>query len=567
MMRSMFSGITGLKIFQMDMDTIGNNIANVNTVGFKASRMTFQTTLLQTLKAASAPQNNVGGTNPMQIGLGSKIASIDKMMSQGSFQNTGKKTDLAIQGDGFFILSDGVGRYYTRAGNFDLDTNGTLIQPSTGFKVQGWSAKVDPSSGRRYVDTNEPIGDIVISAGMSMAASSTSNMKLGGNLKADVGPQNFVMKVRDTTTGTDYTVRFFFSKTSNDINTRQSGDPFSTNQSYTWEADWTGDGTADAAGYIVFNEFGRVVSSGITSGGSGDTIDLPGDADIVIPSTGEPRFYEADDTSNFYVAEFTSPRYVTSVQVYDTLGRAYNLYLEFIRLGKYGSFDNAWVWRAYTDTGETIEYVNASGSTEFAPGQPYIGGLLEFDTAGKLSAMWGVYDSGGTMAVDTTNELKTIQFDASHNGDGEVRITIDFTSMTQYASPHSAAVTYQNGNAEGTLQSFAINENGEIIGTFSNGLTDILGKIALSVFNNPAGLEEVGNSLYVQSPNSGIPQIGAAGTGGRGTIIPGVLEMSNVDLAEEFTRMIIAQRGFQANARVITTSDTILGELVNIVRR
>jgi len=136
-MRAMYSGITGLKNFQTAMDIVGNNIANVNTVGFKASRITFQTALLQTLKSGRSPQNNIGGTNPMQIGLGSQIASIDKLMTQGSFQNTGKKTDLAIQGDGFFILSDGKGYYYTRAGNFMLDTNGTLIQASTGYKVQG----------------------------------------------------------------------------------------------------------------------------------------------------------------------------------------------------------------------------------------------------------------------------------------------------------------------------------------------------------------------------------------------------------------------------------------------
>jgi len=574
MMRSMFSGITGLRNFQLDMDVIGNNIANVNTVGFKASRVTFQTTLLQTLKAASAPQGNFGGTNAMQVGLGSKVATVDKIMSQGSFQNTGKKTDLAIQGDGFFVLSDGTGNYYTRAGNFDLDTNGTLIQPSTGYKVQGWEASIDPETGRRYVDTNKPIGDIIISAGMSMAAAATTKMELAGNLRADIGPQNFVMKVRDVSSGTDYEVSFKFTKTRDDINARQGGDPFSSDQSYTWEADWNGDGVADATGYIIFNEFGRVVNAAVTSGGSGDTISIGGDANIVIPTTGEPRFYEADDTSNFVVPEYVSPRYATSVQVYDSLGRPYNLYVEFVRLGRYDfdgdsviDFNNAWTWRAYTDSGEEISYVNASGSPNFAAGIPYTGGLLDFDTAGRISSMWGIYnDASGNLVVDTSVELKRIEFDASHNGDGKVGIDIDFTSMTQYASPFSAVVNYQNGNAEGSLQSFAINENGEIIGTFSDGLTDILGKIALAVFNNPAGLQEIGNSLYAQSPNSGLPLIGEPGSGGRGTIIPGALEMSNVDLAEEFTKMIIAQRGFQANARVITTADQILNELVNIRR-
>ncbi|MDI3472624.1 MAG: flagellar hook protein FlgE [Thermotogaceae bacterium] len=574
MMRSMFSGITGLRNFQLDMDVIGNNIANVNTVGFKGSRTTFQTALLQTLKASSAPQGNFGGTNAMQVGLGAKVASIDKIMSQGSFQNTGKKTDLAIQGDGFFVVSDGIGNYYTRAGNFDVDTNGTLIQPSTGYKVQGWEASIDPETGRRYVDSNKPIGDIVISAGMSMAASATTKMELSGNMKADVGPQNFVMNVRDVSSGMDYEVNFRFTKTQDDINVRQNGDPFATNQSYTWEADWDGDGVADATGYIIFNEFGRVVDAAVTSGGSGDTINIAGDANIVIPTTGEPRFYEADDTSNFVVPEYISPNYVTSVQVYDSLGRPYNLYVEFIRLGRYDfdgdnniDFNNAWVWKAYTDSGEIISYVNANGNPNTTTGEAYVGGLLDFDTSGRISSLWGIYNDGtGNFTVDNTIELKRIEFDAAHNGDGKVGIDIDFTALTQYASPFSAVVNYQNGNAEGSLQSFAINENGEIIGTFSNGLTDVLGKIALALFNNPAGLQEIGNSLYAQSSNSGLPLIGAPGSGGRGTIIPGALEMSNVDLAEEFTKMIIAQRGFQANARVITTADQILNELVNIRR-
>jgi flagellar hook protein FlgE len=147
-----------------------------------------------------------------------------------------------------------------------------------------------------------------------------------------------------------------------------------------------------------------------------------------------------------------------------------------------------------------------------------------------------------------------------------VQIEIDFNDITQFSSNHSIAVTEQDGNAEGTLESFAINEVGEIVGAFTNGTSDILGKVGMATFNNPQGLMETGNSMYVQSSNSGLAQIGVAGVGGRGTLIPGALEMSNVDLAEEFTNMIVAQRGFQATSRIITTSDQILQELVNIKR-
>lgn len=549
MMRSMFSGVSGMRNFQYELDVIGNNISNVNTVGFKGSRVTFQTALLQTLKAARAPQNNVGGTNPIQIGLGSQLATVDKVMTQGSFQNTGRKLDLAIQGDGFFVLSDGQGYYYTRAGALDVDMNGTLIHSSTGMKVQGWIAIQDPTTGQRYIDTNQPIGDIVISAGMTMPANATTLARMQGNLNSTSGIMPFAMTVTDDS-GQQHTVRFVFSKTNDDF-ARQNG-PFTENQSYTWRA-YDENNNLLGESYIVVNRFGRVVDSGLS-----EVVVAPG-ASISIPSSGELRFYESDSPSNFVTAKFESPRYVTAVEVYDTLGNPYSLYIEFTRLGQFEDMKNAWIWRVYTASGEPITYIDANNGTN------YVGGIIDFNESGRITNTYGINWDGTNFTVGNV-ELRTIQFDASHMGDGTVTINLDLTALTQFAGANSAAFTYQNGNALGTLQSFAINEAGQIIGTFSNGLTDLLGQVALAIFNNPAGLTEIGNSLYVPSANSGLAQIGAAGTGGRGTLIPGALEMSNVDLAEEFTKMIIAQRGFQANARVITTADTILGELVALRR-
>jgi flagellar hook protein FlgE len=552
----MFSGVSGMRNFQYELDVIGNNISNVNTVGFKGSRVTFQTALLQTLKAARAPQNNVGGTNPIQIGLGSQLATVDKVMTQGSFQNTGRKLDLAIQGDGFFVLSDGQGYYYTRAGALDVDMNGTLIHSSTGMKVQGWIAIQDPTTGQRYIDTNQPIGDIVISAGMTMPANATTSARMEGNLNSTSGIMPFAMTVTDDN-GQQRTVRFVFSKTNDDF-ARQNG-PFTENQSYTWRA-YDENNNLLGESYIVVNRFGRVVDSGLS-----EVVVAPG-ASISIPSSGELRFYESDSPSNFVTAKFESPRYVTAVEVYDTLGNPYSLYIEFIRLGQFQGIRNAWIWRVYTASGEPITYIDANGQTSYN-NTPYVGGVVDFNESGRLSTLYGITWDEATQTFQVSDsELRTIQFDASHMGDGTVTINLDLTSLTQFAGANSATFTYQNGNALGTLQSFAINEAGQIIGTFSNGLTDLLGQVALAVFNNPAGLTEIGNSLYVPSANSGLAQIGAAGTGGRGTLIPGALEMSNVDLAEEFTKMIIAQRGFQANARVITTADTILGELVALRR-
>ncbi|MGI6476143.1 MAG: flagellar hook-basal body complex protein [Defluviitoga tunisiensis] len=216
MLRSMYSGITGLRNFQDQLDVVANNIANVNTIGFKGSRTTFQSTLFQTLAAGNAPQDLLGGINPMQIGLGSKIASIDKLMTQGSPMSTGKTTDMMIQGEGFFILSDGVGQYYTRAGNFTRDYNGFFVDPASGMKLQGWTARLTPD-GQRIVDTNDPIGDIQISSGQVMPAKQTSFVKLAHNLNAGVGIQDTTIVIKSTL-GENIPVRFSFERDLNNLN-------------------------------------------------------------------------------------------------------------------------------------------------------------------------------------------------------------------------------------------------------------------------------------------------------------------------------------------------------------
>lgn len=830
MMRSMYSGITGLQGFQIAMDIVGNNIANVNTVGFKASRVTFQTTLLQTIKASKSPQENLGGTNPIQVGLGTKLASVDKIMSQGSFQNTGKKTDLAIQGDGFFVLSDGVGTYYTRAGNFALDSAGYLVNPATGFKLQGWSAKLT-TSGKRVVDPNEPIGDIKIQAGLVMAAKQTSNIKLAHNLNSTAGLKETTITIQ-TNAGDQVPVRFIFERdmslenrsrnvyrwyaevlgtdnyeldagsmtgtvelddfgnviqwtfdpghtvvdnsgvrvdigntsttwtirATGNVVMLSSGSPVSVNalrlfrdlanpdnviivadvdgdfattaDQYTFTISTNGtlddlnrqlkagvkSGTDEIKGLHIFLGEGKTFTdipatdtdppadyfeislnttrndsillydtrgnlspigsalqigsndiqftgSLILTGPSGETVyydprsvefvtgDLDGEADtddfgirlklkdgtqltfvikedgsatkadfnnamsvgvdnplgyrisglqisngnstdilgfatgtsatyistvatIQPPVQGTPKFTEIDNPQNFVVADYESPSVTTSVIVYDSLGNPTNVYLKLTKIA-----ENTWFWKAETSDGKPLYALLSDGTMSDEPAE----GVIAFDGNGAVAARdWTLDDAGNIVYNASEGESYPVGFwyDPAREGAaldidvypsstaaaGPVKVEISFNEVTQFAAPNSVAVVEQDGNAEGTLESFAINESGEIIGTFSNGLTDILGQVALAVFNNPAGLTEIGNSMFVQSANSGLPQIGEAGVGGRGTLIPGALEMSNVDLAEEFTKMIVAQRGFQAVARVITTADDILRELVSIKR-
>ncbi len=789
MMRSMFSGVTGLKAFQTSMDVIGNNIANINTIGFKASRVGFETTLNQTLQAAMSTQGLRGGINPMQIGLGAQIASIDKMMSQGSLENTGKKTDLAIQGDGFFILNNGEGgKVYTRAGNFTLDEAGYLVNASNGMRLQGWGA--NSTGGNFVLDTTKPISDIQIPSGLSMDAKATSYMKLTDNLKADVGLKDLLMKYTDDN-GDTQKEKFVFSRDLTDLDhlvynmnysdpddaaklidsyggkltlnenglvtdgyaesydnavtsmTDNSGTSDITNVSGSFmlldsnnspvkikstELNYDGTtpsnstltvtltdgttqtftygGTADysqlgdlanwsntngyslmgnlsitgsdatqnsdvvltttdhtssvnayslmdvsipstsnlktfTGGFKVVNEttgqeitlknanvtvdssgnlqlnydfdgdgtdetitlsptanvsgtskyFGSTTASGgdhfavyanlkisgsLPTGTNTDTITFSTDKDTLrIPTQGTPKFVEADNATNYSTASFENPSRVASVQVYDSLGNPYNVYIKFTKVST-----NAWMWEASESSGLPVYGIDENGNVlKDADGNPKPArGIIAFDENGRMVAdNWSI-DSKGDIIQN--GGPKGITFEPagpggalnpsltppSAAGAGTVKANLDFFGLTQYSSPFTAIVREQDGRAEGTLQSFNINSSGEIIGTFSNGLSATLGKVALATFDNAAGLNDLGNSLYATSANSGSAIVGESGTGGRGTITPGALEMSNVDIAEEFTKMIVAQRGYQANSRVITTTDQILQELVNIKR-
>jgi flagellar hook protein FlgE len=238
---------------------------------------------------------------------------------------------------------------------------------------------------------------------------------------------------------------------------------------------------------------------------------------------------------------------------------------------------NQWAWRAVEESGMVISFVDDKERV-YTPNpldsSSVVGGVIEFDSGGTISAFKAIRQNG--QIVDDIS-ISRIKFDpgeyiddgaAPPTAEGATAVTaqINFSELVQFASDFTASVSDQDGNAMGVLQNFAINVSGEVVGTFSNGKSEVLGQIALAIFNNPTGLLDVGNTLYSVTPNSGVAQIGAADVGGRGTLSPGVLEMSNVDLSEEFTGMVIVQRAFQANARTITTSDEILQELVNLKR-
>jgi flagellar hook protein FlgE len=436
MLRSLYSGISGLHAHQQMMDVTGNNIANVNTVGYKASVVEFQDTLSQMLGAAGAPQNGQGGTNPAQVGLGVKNGGITANFAQGSQETTGRSGDMMIQGDGFFITRQGQEMMYTRAGQFTFDANGLLVN-ATGQPVQGWTAKDGVVNAAGKPD------DIRMPLGSTIPPKQTKSITLKGNLSSDVTPD----PNNPTNTG------------------------------------FGPDGATPVTGY-----------------------------------------------------ETTIP-----IKVYDSQGATHTITAKFHRT----ALDNS----ATPKTSEwAVDFTDDQGTSigtktiDFQDGLPWDTG-----TNAALKSM-----DIGTDPADSTKPL----------------YTVDIGDVTSYSGLSDARVFDTDGQAPGALTSvsYSVSDTGQIIGVYSNGLKETLGQVAMATFKNVNGLEKVGDSDFRSTVNSGYAQVGTPGSAGMGSVVSGALEMSNVDLAQEFTNLVIAQRGFQANSKVITTSDEILQDLVSMKR-
>ncbi len=432
MMRSMFSGVSGLRAHQTRMDVIGNNVANVNTVGFKSGRVTFQEIFSQTLKGASSPDSATGrgGTNPMQIGLGLGVGAVDTITTRGSLQRTDNPTDMSIEGDGFFICKGGANDTFkfTRAGNFGIDKLGNLVTGS-GLNVYGWQALKEDGSGE--FDTEKPIEPI--------------------NLYTDA----------------------YRNK--------------------------------------------RIISAKATS-----MAQLSGNLNAAMPIvTGTPTAQQM----------FSVP-----MTIYDSLGNDYKVNVQFWKTAADAN-GSTWSWAIETDGNSTV---GTTATTE-----------LEFNDKGILI-------NGGSATVTFTPAAET--------GTGSFDVTLDFSKITAFASDNSVKPQSVDGYPSGSLVSFSVGSDGILTGIYDNGQQQSLGLLAISGFENPAGLQKVGDNMYVPTTNSGDFKAVKAGSNGTGTLNPGTLEMSNVDLSKEFTEMIVTQRGFQANSRIITTSDEMLQELVSLKR-
>ncbi|MDF2635347.1 MAG: flagellar hook protein FlgE [Pelosinus sp.] len=560
MMRSLYSAISGLRNHQTRMDVIGNNIANVNTTGFKQSRVTFQDTLSQTLQGASSASGNQGGTNPMQVGLGMALASIDTIFTDGSFSPTGKSTDLGISGDGFFILSNGQSQMYTRNGAFDFDTLGNFVMPGSGYKVMGWKADANG-----VIDTTQPTTDIQIPVGKTMPAKASTKITYGGNLLADATIRGTTAQaVTDATTavtnagllvtaaanaitaaGADAAWLAAATAAQTAATTAQTDAVAAQTAANAYAA---GTGTAEAA-LAAANTAANSAAAAVTASQALAAVPTASADPTTTAVTATATALNTAATATVAAvksASDTSSQTSASIEVYDAQGNAYKVS---------GTFEKT--------AANTWNFTPASTITN-------TNGVLVGNVTGGTATI--TFNADGTYNTVANTPLVITPPPASpYAGATPTTINLDFASMTQYGGGGSTTATSdvtvdRDGYTKGTLESKTVSSTGVISGRFSNGESQALAQVALASFNNPGGLEKYGESLYVKSNNSGEPRVGTSGTGGRGKFSPGTLEMSNVDLATEFSNMIVTQRGFQANSKVITTTDTMLEELVNLKR-
>ena len=671
MMRSLFSGVSGLKNHQTRMDVIGNNISNVNTTGFKSSRVTFTDMLSQTLTGASTPQDNIGGTNPKQIGLGSSVGSVDLIFTNGSVQSTGKNTDLCLSGNGLFVVKRGDETFYTRDGAFEFDAEGNYVLPGSGLFVQGWMAKGDDPP-----ETTGGTENIIVKAGKSMKASQSTMSTYVNNLNGGLeGHEISTVKV-EYADGTSETVDSYDPKLGS-LTVTVDGVEYDVDPDLSWSpilvapSDVTDmpvwskkvksvtSGTAtqltvsnlDAEGNKLYESVNPTVlsnidvpSDGLSVGGyysvtqtiteawadtenkeiilNLENTDGKGFNQVKIPMPEDsPSYHEGDSfTTKVRITSITADTGATisldGADEEETLTSPMSLsedtqyytkkvsgHIDAVKRNADGVvFNNKQVQSVSVSTTDGL-LVEGLTSVKYAVDEMYYPSVVTtvsvYDSEGgshdvpvlftKSDAnTWKLSLSGGGTSytidepdgskTEVTLESTNLTFNTNGvytGGEGKLSLTytngaadqtvdLNLSGLTQYigSSTINAAT---DGYAMGTLSSVSIDTSGVITGTYTNGQKRAEAQVAVAQFNNASGLTKTGDSLYQESNNSGTANIKTAADLGV-TITPSALEMSNVDVANEFTDMIITQRGFQSNSKIITVSDEMLETLINMKR-
>ncbi|QEG23362.1 flagellar hook protein FlgE [Mariniblastus fucicola] len=546
-MSALTTGVSGLRAHQQQLDVVANNLANMNTTGFKSQMAAFADLTYNTVQSGSGANDANGGVNPQQIGSGVRVSQISRSFGQGSLETTGELLDFAIQGEGFFVLEAADGQnVYSRAGSFSLDELGNLVDPATGFQVQR-TGDVGESSDENFGFQVEGTNSINVPLGAAIPGTITETVDFHGNLPTFANPPGVEVLTSAepyaTTTGpadattllSDLTINttdYVVGDTVEISGTNPDGTPFTASV----------DAVAATMQDLV-DEVNSVLIGAVAELNPNGTLEITADetgeafASLTLQdgsgNVGETQFAR---TSMVVSNEGTDgDSYEVSVELFDKRGTDHRVGFEFFKQS-----DNSWnlVATLESNSGETFDaevnniFFNEDGT---------------FSIAGET----GDGDTNIELNFDTVVETQVIE--------------LSFDNMNHMATDYSLSVV-QDGSPPGTLVSLAVDGTGELTGLSSSGKTFALAQLSIASFANVNGLEGLGGNFYQESVNSGAASIGTGLSGVRGQVIGNQLEGSNVDLALEFTRLIVAQRGFSANARTITVADEVLEELTSIVR-
>ena len=569
------AGVTGLQAHQKMLDIAGNNLANVNTTAFKAKRITFSELLSETIKKASQPTGTTGGTNPQQMGSGVGVAGISPNMTQGNIVNTGNPLDMAMEGEGYFVVSDGTQNIFTRAGAFAVDANSNLVDPSTGYIVQRTGSTGETEGFQTAGSSN-----ISVPYDVAMSANATSSITTAGNLSSD----NILATAQTNVLKSDITFTTAAGATavgSTDLDelsqyTANGGTPTGTITFSGFNHD--GDALAAGAGSLTLTiDADTDLDAVITKINAilADAANANADATVEVASLANGRIVITDGSSGYSQSDIkmaytaagtetlTMPGYFeistvggneiknVNITAYDSQGGPHVMSAAFVRTDT----ANTWDMILTSITGD-VSTIDISGASDRR-----IKGI-EFDAgngsfAGLNAGTGDTAEFTVTFAHDPANP-QTISIGMGTSG--------QFNGLTQFAGNSTAVARDQDGYQAGSLSTVSVNNEGILIGAFSNGIKKNIATMQIVLFQNTSGLESLGSGYFTSSANSGEAVSTQALSGGAGSIHGGSLEKSNADVATEFVNMIQAQNGYQANARTIKVANDILRELTNLIR-
>ena len=546
---ALMSGVSGLKAHQRMLDVAGNNLANVNTLGFKSSRVTFSELLSETLREASQPTGTTGGTNPVQIGSGAGLASVDRVMSQGGLLNTGRDLDMAIEGEGYFVLSDGQRDVYTRVGSFAVDSENYLVDPGTGNRVQRIGYEGVAEGFQSAIDSN-----IRIPYAMTLAAKPTGNINYSGNLSADIAaPTTSILS-----SGLLYTA---------------GGAPVTGATKLTDLDQITGLTTGDVINMEGFDKAGGAV-----------------DVDYTVVDAAVDTLGDLLGAISTAYAGSTAKIVNGQIQLEDDVA-GYSKTDMLLSYTGAGSFDLPDYFRVLTPGSEGMQNIDVEVFDSQGIGHVMSGSFVKTDVANT----WDLVMTSMTGAVDKIDDRRiegiTFLTDGSYGGMGggtpdDQTFTVTFSNdpgtprtiamdfgtigendgVTLTGGTTTVSARGQDGYASGQLSALSASREGSLMGLFTNGIRKEIASIKLATFQNPAGLMALGNNYMAASGNSGDPVPTTGLGGGAGAVRSGSLEESNVEVAGEFVNLIQAQNGFQASARTIRVANEILRELTSLIR-